>query len=120
MQARVRGIWGSQLYTISAALTKYRIGFRFQNSVALHEVELYIFFCPAWDIGAATITISIIPYLHSARECWYSVTLTSAMVDRVSLTRINIPIQVTMGIVHPITSLSSHLQWDLEESILVR
>ncbi len=51
--------WASQLYTIGGAMTTTRIGFRFRNSVALREVELYIFFCLAWDIGTATITISI-------------------------------------------------------------
>ncbi len=93
------GTWASQLYTISGATTTTRIGFRFQNSVALREVELYIFFCPAWDIGTATITISTsVSYPTFIQlESVGSVTLTSAMVDCVSLTRINIPIQVTMG-----------------------
>ncbi len=114
------GTWASQLYTISAALTTTRIGFRFQNSVALREVELYIFFCPAWNIGTATITISTSVSFPTfiQLESVGSVTLTSAMVDCVSLTRINIPIQVTMG------STSSYfiefmIQWDLEESTLV-
>ncbi len=93
------GTWASQLYTISRAMTTYRIGFRFQNSVALHKVELYIFSCPAWDIGAATITISTSVSFPTfvEPESVGSVTLTSAMVDCVSLTRINIPLQVTMG-----------------------
>ncbi len=104
------GTWASQLYTISAVMTTIRIGFRFQNSVALREVELYIFFCPALDIGAATITISTsVSYPSFIQlESIGSVTLTSAMVDCVSLSRINIP------------SLSSHLQWHLKESTLVR
>ncbi len=93
------GTWASQLYTISAVMTTTRIGFRFQNSVALREVELYIFFCPAWYIGTATITISTSVAFPTfiQLESVGSVTLTSAMVDCVSLTRINIPIQVTMG-----------------------
>ncbi len=93
------GTWASQLYTISGVMTTTRIGFRFQNSVALREVELYIFFCPAWDIGTATITISTSVSFPTfiQLESVGSVTLTSAMVDCVSLTRINIPIQVTMG-----------------------
>ncbi len=80
-------------------MTTYKIGFRYQNSVALREVELYIFFCPAWDIGTATITISTsVSFPNFIQlESVGSVTLTSAMVDCVSLTRINIPIQVTMG-----------------------
>ncbi len=92
------GTWASQLYTISGAMTIYRIGFRFQNSVTLREVELYIFFCPAWGIGAATITIStsVSFPVFIQLESVGSVTLTSDMVDCVS-TRINIPIQVTMG-----------------------
>ncbi len=93
------GTWASQLYTLSGAMTTHRIGFRFQNSVALCEVELYIFFCPAWDIGTATIIISTSVSFPTfiQLESVGSMTLTSAMVDCVSLTRINIPIQVTMG-----------------------
>ncbi len=88
------GTWASQLYTISGVMTTTRIGFKFQNSVALREVELYIFFCPAWDIGTATITIrtSVSFPTFIQLENVGSVTLTSAMVDCVSLTRINIPI----------------------------
>ncbi len=93
------GTWASQLYTISGAMITTRIGFRFQNSVALREVELYIFFCPAWDIGTATIAISTGASFPTfiQLESVGSVTLTCAMQDCVSLTRINIPIQVTMG-----------------------
>ncbi len=93
------GTWASQLYTISGAMITYRIGFRFQNSVALRGVELYIFFCPTWDIGTATITISTSVSFPTfiQLESVGSVTLTSAMQDCVSLTRINIPIQVTIG-----------------------
>ncbi len=72
------GTWASQLYTI---MTTYRIGFRFQNSVALREVELYIFFCPSWDIGTATITISTsVAFSNFIQiESVGSVTLTSAV-----------------------------------------
>ena len=94
-----RGTWASQLYTISGAMITNRIGFSFQNSVALGEVELYTFFCPAWNIGTTTITIitSVTFPTFIEVESVGSVTLTSAMQDCVSLTRINIPIQVTMG-----------------------
>ncbi len=87
--------WASQLFTISGVMTTTRIGFRFQNSVALREVELYIFFCPAWNIGTVTITISTSPSFPTfyQLESVGSMTLTSAMQDCVSLTRINIPIQ---------------------------
>ncbi len=93
------GTWASQLYTISGAMTTTRIGFIFQNSVTFREVELYIFFCPTWDIGSATITISTsVSFPNFIQlESVGSVTLTSAMQDCMSLTRINIPIQVTMG-----------------------
>ncbi len=93
------GTWAFPLYTISGAMTTTRIGFKLQNSVALREVELYIFFCPAWDIGSATITISTSVSFPTfiQLESAGSVTLTSAMQDCVSLTRINIPIQVTIG-----------------------
>ncbi len=53
------GTWGaSQLYTISGSMTTTRVRFIFESSATLREVELYIFSCPAWDIGTATITIS--------------------------------------------------------------
>ena len=94
-----RGTWASQLYTISGSMTTTWIGFRFQNNVVLREVELYTFFCPAWDIGTTTINISTSVTFPNFIEVESvgSVHLTSAMVDCVSLTRINIPIQVTMG-----------------------
>ncbi len=93
------GTWASQLYTITGAMITYRIEFRFQNSVALREVELYTFYCPAWDIGTPNITIStsVSFPVFDQLESVGGVTLTSAMQDCVSLTRINIPIKVTMG-----------------------
>ena len=94
-----RGTWASQLYTISGFMTTYRIGFSLQNRIALREVELYTFSCPAWNIGTTTINISTsvsFPVFIEV-ESVGSVTLTNAMQDCVSLTRINIPIQVTMG-----------------------
>ncbi len=99
-------------------MTTYRIGFIFKNSVSLCEVELYIFFCPAWNIGTATINISTSVAFPTfiQLESVGSVTLISDMQDCVSLTRINIPIWVAQLV----TSLSSQIQWHLKESTLVR
>ncbi len=44
------GTWASQLYTISGTMTSYyRIGFRFQNSVSLREVDILLSCLGYWS-----------------------------------------------------------------------
>ena len=52
-----RGNWASQLFTVQRSTTSYALGFRFQSRVALQEVELYVLYCPTWQIGATTINV---------------------------------------------------------------
>ena len=56
-------VWAAPLLTMrprakpSASTESVTLGFRFQTRVVLCEVELYVFHCPAWGIGAEDIRI---------------------------------------------------------------
>ena len=53
-----RGNWASQLiYCAKQVSTSYALGFRFQNLITLEEVELYVFYCFVWQIGATTVNV---------------------------------------------------------------
>jgi hypothetical protein len=50
--------WASRLFTWrSDGVSTLTLGFEFQNSIILHEVELYLFHCPTWNIGFPEITV---------------------------------------------------------------
>lgn len=52
--------WASQFVTWeSSGFSAQLLGFEFQNSIMLREVELYIFYCPLWNIGFPKITFFI-------------------------------------------------------------
>ena len=96
-----RGNWASQLFTIQTSMTSYALGFKFQNRVALQEVELYVLYCPAWQIGATTINVydsTTYPSFIRAAPSVGSVTLTSNMQNCESLTRVSIPLQTTLRV----------------------
>ena len=97
-----RGTWATQLLTMGMNSQTFRIGFRFQNTVMLHEVELYLFYCPPWDIGGSPVgtnTINIYnailfpTFVNSFGGSVGSVTLTSDMANCESLTRVSIFLQ---------------------------
>ena len=95
-----RTTWARQLLAVRAAKQDYVIGFRFGSRFILSEVELYVFHCPSWDIGADTINIynalkfpNFIKQFNSAGN----VTLTSNMENCESLTRVSIPLQTTVN-----------------------
>ena len=50
-------VWAAPLFTVNGSEDTVMLGFRFPASVVLHEVELYLFHCPAWGIGAERIVI---------------------------------------------------------------
>ena len=50
-------VWAVPLLTVRASTGSVTLGFRFQTRVVLCEVELHVFHCPAWGIGAEDITI---------------------------------------------------------------
>ena len=96
-----RGNWASQLFTIQASMTSYALGFRFQSCVALQEVELYVLYCPAWQIGATTINVynsTTYPSFTRAAPSVGSVTLTINMQNCENLTRVSIPLQTTLTV----------------------
>ena len=50
-------VWEAPLLTVRASTGSVTLGFRFQTRVVLCEVELYVFHCPAWGIGADEIIV---------------------------------------------------------------
>ena len=96
-----RGNWASQLFTVQGSVTSYALGFRFQSRVALEEVELYVLYCPAWQIGATTINVydtTTYPNFIRTAPSVGSVNLTSNMQNCENLTRVSIPLQTTLTI----------------------
>ena len=98
-----RGTWAIQLLTVKGNTQNIRIGFRFQNTVMLREVELYLFYCPPWNIGGSPDGIDTIiniynalvfpPFVNSFGDSVGNVTLTNDMANCDSLTRVSIPLQ---------------------------
>jgi hypothetical protein len=86
-------VWASPLFTVRGSADTVTLGFRFPASVVLREVELYLFHCPAWGIGAERVIIhngaSFPQFISSSIG---SVTLTSDMENCTSLTRVSIPL----------------------------
>ena len=96
-----RGNWASQIFTIQASIPSYALGFRFQSRVALQEVELYVLYCPAWQIGATTINVydsTTYPTFTRTTPSVGSVNLTSNMQNCENLTRVSIPLQTTLRV----------------------
>ena len=96
-----RGNWASQLFTVQRSTTSYALGFKFQSHVVLQEVELYVLYCPAWQIGATTInvydSVTYPSFIRTAPSVG-SVTLTSNMQNCENLTRVSIPLQTTLRV----------------------
>ena len=103
-------VWAAPLLTVNASTGSVTLGFRFQTRVVLCEVELYVFHCPAWGIGAEDISIfNRISFprfiiIHAIGR----VILTSNIQDCTSLTRVSIPLQIA-------TSTSSYFTVYQEE-----
>ena len=89
--------WAAQLFTVRGSTDTVTLGFRFPASV-LHEVELYLFHCPAWGIGAESIVIhngaSFPQFIRVFVDSIGSVPLTSDMQNCTSLTRVSTPLQM--------------------------
>ena len=112
-------VWAAPLLTVRASTGSVTLGFRFQTRVVLCEVELYVFHCPAWGIGADDITIhngatfpQFIPGILPSRG---RVILTSdGMQNCTSLTRVSIPLQMatsTSSYFIEINSVSGRIEW---------
>ena len=59
-ESDVPGAWASDLYTAKTSQNSYALGFQFDSTMAftLREVELYLFFCPSWNLHPS-LTISV-------------------------------------------------------------
>ena len=93
-----RGNWASQLFTVIASIPSYALGFRFQSRVALQVVELYVLYCPAWQIGATTINVydsTTYPSFTRSAPSVGSVNLTRNMQNCESLTKVSVSLQTT-------------------------
>ena len=111
-------VWAAPLLTVRASTGSVTLGFRFQTRVVLCEVELYVFHCPAWGIGADDITIhngatfsQFIPGIFPSRG---RVFLTSDMQNCTVLTRVSIPLQMatsTSSYFIEINSVSGTIEW---------
>ena len=102
IQSNVPGAWASDLYTVLASKNSYALGFQFDINMAfaLREVELYIFFCPSWNIPQQGVTISVYRSLlfpnfvpPTGLPPSGNVTLTSDQQNCASLIRISITTQ---------------------------
>ena len=98
-ESDVPGAWASDLYTVLASQNSYALGFQFDINMAfaLREVELYLFFCPFWNIPRQRITISVYRSLlfpdflpPTGLPQLGNVTLTSDQQNCASLTRVSI------------------------------
>ena len=96
----VPGAWASDLYTVFTSQRSHGLGFQFDMPFVLREVELYIFFCPSWNIPRQRLTISVdrsllFPYFLPPSELppLGNVTLTSDQQNCASLTRVFITTQ---------------------------
>ena len=108
-------VWAAPLFTASTG--SVTLGFRFQTRVVLCEVELYVFHCPAWGIGAEDITIyngATFPQFIMSFNSIGRVIVTSDMQDCTSLTRVSIPLQMatsTSSYFIEINSISGRIEW---------
>ena len=111
-------VWAAPLFTVRESTGSVTLGFRFQTHVVLCEVELYVFHCPAWGIGAEDISIhngiGFPQFIPGTFPSIGRVIVTSDMQDCTSLTRVSIPLQMatsTSSYFIEINSVSGRIQW---------
>ena len=89
--------WAAPLFTVRGSTDSVILGFRFPAGVLLHEVDLYLFNCPAWGIGAESIVIhngASFPQFIRVFNSIGTVFLTNDLQDCTSLTRVSIPLHM--------------------------
>ena len=111
-------VWAAPLLTVRASTGSVTLGFRFQTRVVLCEVELYVFHCPAWGIGAEDIIIhngaAFPTFITGIFPNGGRVPLTDDMQNCTSLTRVFIPLQMatsTSSYFIEINSVSGRIEW---------
>ena len=90
-------MWAAPLLTVRGTTDSVLLGFRFQDSVQLREVQLHLFNCPAWNIAAQSIRIYdeiAFPIFSRVFNSIGVVTLTSELQSCNSTTRVSIPLQM--------------------------
>ena len=90
-------VWAAPLFTVRGSADTVILGFRLLGSVALQEVELYLFNCPQWGIGAESVRTYYqfsFPSFDQTASVIGNVTLTSDRQSCDSLTRVSIPLQM--------------------------
>ena len=95
-------VWAAPLFTVRGSTDTVTLGFRFPESVVLHEVELYLFHCPAWGIGAERIVIhngASFPQFIRVFDSIGRVGLPLVEQNCTSLTRVSIPLQMARNTV---------------------
>ena len=93
-------VWAAPLFTVRRSTEIVTLGFLFPASVVLHEVELYLFHCPAWGIGADRIVIhngAIFPQFIRLFDSIGSMALSVVERNCTSLTRVSIPLHMAMS-----------------------
>ena len=112
--------WASQLYTWKSGYSpNLLLGFEFETNILLREVEVYIFYCPAWSIGYPKITFYIgrdFPnFIELVGGDLGHVTLTSDMQDCENIIKVSIPLRIdhesTTFSIKFETSSQSSAQW---------
>ena len=106
-------VWAAPLFTVNAG--SVTLGFRFQTRVVLCEVELYVFHCPAWGIGADDITIhngaTFPQFITGIFPSRGRVFLTSDMQNCTSLTRVSIPLQMATSTSSYFIEINRGTEW---------
>ena len=93
-------VWAAPLLTVRGTTDSVLLGFRFQDSVLLREVQLHLFNCPVWNIAAQSIRIYneiAFPIFSRVFDSIGVVTLTSELQSCDSLTRVSIPLQMALS-----------------------
>ena len=110
-------VWAAPLLTVNTSTGSVTLGFKFQTRVVPCEVELYVFHCPAWGIGAENIRIhngATFPQFILTFSSRGTILVTSDMQDCTSLTRVSIPLQMannTSSYFIEINSVSGTIEW---------
>lgn len=90
-------VWAAPLFTVRGSSTAIVLTFKFPAPVILREVELYIFFCPPWGIGAEGVHIhnsATYPTFFRLQPNRGSVTKSDDDANCESLIRVSIPLEM--------------------------
>jgi hypothetical protein len=88
--------WAAPLLTIATNMSTAEMLFQFESRVLLREIELYLFHCPSWEIGAESIAVynseTFPSFVRTKSSNVGRVTLESSQENCESLTQVSIPL----------------------------